>query len=178
MRGKTRRVHHHHGDGPKDDRRERQENVHALHDHDRGAFFVAKRGSGGGGGGEQRGRDALLCVSQRRRWPSERFVVAVKRERVCVCGAVRCAERLVCLFVFFSRPHAPHKTRRCKQTNFKDYPGKQFVVTRRYSDFAWLKQVLNEKLEKEKEGGTIGWCSFFLLFLLSFVVVWAYIAGE
>jgi len=41
------------------------------------------------------------------------------------------------------------------ETNFKDYPGKQFVVTRRYSDFVWLKTVLNEKLEKEKEGGTI-----------------------
>ena len=50
------------------------------------------------------------------------------------------------------------------QTNFKDYPGKHFVVTRRYSDFAWLKQVLNEKLEKEKEGGTIG-LEFFLLCL-------------
>ena len=41
------------------------------------------------------------------------------------------------------------------QTNFKDYPGKHFVVTRRYKDFAWLKGVLNDKLDKEKEGGTI-----------------------
>ena len=41
------------------------------------------------------------------------------------------------------------------ETNFKDYPGKHFVVTRRYSDFAWLKTILNEKLDKEKEGGTI-----------------------
>jgi hypothetical protein len=64
------------------------------------------------------------------------------------------------------------------ETNLKDYPGTKFVVTvsqrvkgrvfcrlttddvsdlvkRRYKDFAWLKGVLNEKLDKEKEGGTI-----------------------
>jgi hypothetical protein len=41
------------------------------------------------------------------------------------------------------------------ETNLKDYNGGKFVVTRRYKDFAWLKGILNEKLDKEKEGGTI-----------------------
>ena len=50
---------------------------------------------------------------------------------------------------------AAHAHSATPQTNFKDYPGKHFVVTRRYKDFSWLKGVLNEKLDKEKEGGTI-----------------------
>lgn len=62
-----------------------------------------------------------------------------------------------CAAFFFAAP--PNPTTARVQTNFKDYPGtgtKEFVVTRRYKDFAWLKNVLNDKLDKEKEGGTIG----------------------
>lgn len=55
-----------------------------------------------------------------------------------------------------NRHHGPFLFLMLCQTNFKDYPGKHFVVTRRYNDFAWLKTILNEKLDKEKEGGTIG----------------------
>jgi hypothetical protein len=40
-------------------------------------------------------------------------------------------------------------------TNLREYPGSHFEVVRRYKECVWLKNLLHERLDAAREGGSI-----------------------